>query len=56
MSSPVFRLPHTLRAVETGDISPIIEANGKSSAGVPQVKRPWLAIGDIQGRDYSTGA
>lgn len=35
--------------------SAIIETNGKRSAGVPQVKLTWLAIGDIQGRDYSTG-
>ncbi len=35
--------------------SPIIEANGKSTAGAPQVKLKWLAIGDILGSDYSTG-
>ena len=35
--------------------SPIIEANGKSSAGAPQVKLKWLAIGDILGSDYSSG-
>ena len=35
--------------------SPIIEANGKSSAGAPQVKLTWLAIGDILGSDYSSG-
>ncbi len=35
--------------------SPIIEANGKSSAGAPQVKLQWLAVGNILGSDYSTG-
>ena len=35
--------------------SPIIEANGKSSAGAPQVKLTWLAIGDILGSDYALG-
>ncbi len=35
--------------------SPIIEANGKSSAGAPQVKLKWLAVGNILGSEYSTG-
>ena len=35
--------------------SPIIEANGKSSAGAPQVKLKWLPIGNILGSDYSSG-
>ena len=35
--------------------SPIIEANGKSPAGAPQVKLKWLAIGTILGSDYSSG-
>ena len=35
--------------------SPIIEANGKSTVGAPQVKLKWLAIGDILGSDYSSG-
>ena len=35
--------------------SPIIEANGKSSAGAPQVKLTWRSIRDILGSDYSTG-
>ncbi|MCY3748012.1 MAG: fibronectin type III domain-containing protein [Chloroflexi bacterium] len=35
--------------------SPIIEANGKSTAGAPRVKLKWLAIGTILGSDYSMG-
>ena len=35
--------------------SPILEANGKSAIGAPQVKLTWRAIGDILGSDYSTG-
>ena len=35
--------------------SPIIEANGKSTAGAPQVTLTWRSIGDILGSDYSTG-
>ncbi len=35
--------------------SPIIEANGKSTAGAPQVKLTWLSVGDILGSDYALG-